>query len=96
MCLKKLKTHFFMKLTKELRLDLGIAVLILAVLLFVVFSFAGCSDNGDHYNTPKAQVLTPQQYPLNKWRQDHEQPTLQGAVYGFDAIKDVPLYTFWK
>lgn len=87
-----------MKLTKEFRLDLGAAVIILAVLLFVVFSFAGCSnmDPDDHYDTPKAQVLTPAQYPLNKWRQEHEQPTLQGAVYGFDAIKDVPLYTFWK
>jgi hypothetical protein len=44
------------------------------ILILSIVFFTACSDNGTpgKYNTPRAQVLTPQQYPLNKWRAEHE------------------------
>jgi hypothetical protein len=81
-----------MRLTKEFKLDVGISIILLAIFLFVVILFTGCSDNGDHYNTPEAQVLTVNEYPLNKWRAEHEQATYRITdIYGKADIT----YNFW-
>jgi hypothetical protein len=80
-----------MRLTKEFKLDVGIAILLLAIFLFVVILFTGCSDNGDHYNTPEARVLKATEYPLNKWRQEHERQMITNDVAGNIEIN----YNFW-
>lgn len=80
-----------MRLTKEFKLDVGISILLLAIFLFIVSLFTGCSDNGDHYNTPEAKVLTVNEYPLNKWRQEHEQATVTNDVAGNIDIR----YNLW-
>lgn len=98
-----------MRLTKEFKLDVGISILLLAIFLFIVSLFTGCSDNGDHYNTPQADYvlisnddtvyrvpvtllrLKADEYPLNKWRQQHEQATVNNDVAGNIDIT----YNFW-
>lgn len=113
--------------------------ILFTIAIAFAFTLVACSDSGtpEKYNTPKAEVLKADEYPLKEWRQEHEHehkaapswgiitgipngrvfwrntktgveveipngngtahpPDIAVQEYGFDALKDVPLYTFWK